>query len=846
MAHESHSSGNPKGSGQEQAPEKGKEEAKEQGFPGQYDAKASEQKWQEHWVKEGIYAFDEKGAAPVFSVDTPPPTVSGKMHMGHAFSYSHQDFVIRYHRMLGKNVFYPWGFDDNGLATERFVEQRCKVRATEMPRRAFRELCLRETIDAEKEMVKSWQAIGLSAEWDRNYRTIDDRCISASQRSFIDIYKMGREYRKESPTIWCPECRTAIAQVELEDRELASTFNDIVFMLPDKKEALIATTRPELLPACVAIFVHPADPRYVRLVGQNAQVPLFGHEVPIMADERADPEKGTGMVMCCTFGDQTDMEWWKAHHLPLKIALTTDGKLNSLAGPYAGKPIKEARALIIEDLRKAGFLRDQRPITHPVNVHERCGTEIEFLVTKQWFIRYLDMKEKLIEAGRSIRWHPEHMRSRYENWIQGLQWDWCISRQRYSGVPFPVWYCAKCDEPLIASEEQLPVDPLVDRPLGECPKCGSRDSVPEVDILDTWATSSLTPMIALGWNSDKDLFTRLYPMSLRPQAHDIITFWLFNTVVKGLFHTGSVPWEHAMISGWALDSHGKKMSKSRGNVVEPLLMVTKYSADCLRYWAASSKLGEDLPFQEKEFVAGKKFATKLWNASRFVLGHLQRERHSEVVPTTVDRWLLSRLQELITVNTASFDAFDYSHVKADTENFFWHVFCDHYLEVVKDRLYNTTAYSKDERDSALMTLHVALLSLLKMLAPIVPHITEEVYQLHFAALEGKKSIHVARWPVPRKEWMDEDAERTGDLLAEVVSAVRKHKSERSLSLGAPIDGLSVLCSEEDRRRLESVQKDLLAVTKAKRLDFLREKREGLLPVREGLSVAIAAPEKAEQ
>ncbi len=828
-----------KNSAKTKAPEKQKKGSVKFGLPDRYDASAAEKKWQRHWEEKRLFSFDEKSDAPVFSVDTPPPTVSGKMHIGHAFSYSHQDFVIRYHRMTGKNIFYPWGFDDNGLPTERYIERKCKVHAQDMPRREFRMLCLRESKDAEEELKRNWQSIGISPDWQMNYRTIDDWCITTSQRSFLELYRMGREYRKECPTIWCPECQTAIAQVELEDREFESRFNNVVFRLQDGSGIVIATTRPELLPACVSIFVHPEDKRYSHLIGKMAKVPLFDYDVPILADERADPEKGTGIVMCCTFGDQTDMEWWKAHNLPLRIAITPNGRMNDVAGRYAGLPLKEAREAMIRDLEEADLLRGQRPISHQVNVHERCGTQIEFLVTKQWFIRYLDLKDRFIEAGRKIKWHPDHMRSRYENWIQGLQWDWCISRQRYSGVPFPVWYCKKCDEPVVAREEQLPVDPLVDKPMDPCPKCGCREVVPEKDILDTWATSSLSPQIALRWKKDDAFFRRMYPLSLRPQAHDIITFWLFNTVVKGLLHNNDIPWQHTMISGWALDPHGKKMSKSKGNIIEPLEMIKKYSADCLRYWAASSKLGEDLPFQEKEFVAGQKFITKLWNASRFVIGHLGEYRYRKIELAPVDRWLLSKLHRLIKANTQAFEEFNYSKVGADTENFFWHVFCDHYLELVKDRLYNREAYPKEERESALMTLYSGLLDSLKMLAPILPHVTEEVYHLYFANVEKKPSIHLSLWPQLVESHIDEKAEATGDLLVDIVSAVRRHKSSRNLSLRTELESVAVLCSSEDRLRLESVQKDLLAVTRAKSLVFLDKKQKDMAPVREDVSIAIA-------
>ena len=410
-------------------------------LPKHYDEKAAEIRWQKHWEEKGIYRFDINSEKEIYSIDTPPPTISGFIHMGHAFSYSQADFIARFQRMNNKNVFYPFGFDDNGLATERLVEKERKIRASMMSRDEFIKICLEVSDKYKLQFREFWGRLGLSCDWSLLYSTIDERCRKTSQRSFIELYNLGREYRKESPTMWCPECQTAIAQVELEDRELDSNFNNIVFKLEDGSDLIIATTRPELLPACVAVFAHPDDERYQALFNKTAKVPLFGQEVPILPDARADPEKGTGIVMCCTFGDQTDMQWYHAHKLPLRIAITRDGRMNDLAGRFQGKKIKEARGLIIEELKRQCLLTSQQPIRHTVNVHERCGTEVEILVTKQWFIEYLDLKEQFLEQGRKLRWYPPHMKVRYDNWIAGLQWDWCISRQRYFGVPFPVWYC---------------------------------------------------------------------------------------------------------------------------------------------------------------------------------------------------------------------------------------------------------------------------------------------------------------------------------------------------------------------------------------------------------------------
>src|SRR3989344_2070315 len=421
------------------------------------DFRAIEEKWRKQWEKDKTYNFDYKRDGSIYSIDTPPPTVSGRMHLGHAFSYAQADFIARYKRMKGFNVFYPFGLDDNGLATERLVEKSKNIRAKDFTREQFIKICLEETKKHEDIMLKDFGMLGLSVDWNTLYRTIDSRERKTSQKSFIDIYKKGRAYRKEAPSMWCPSCETTIAQAELEDVELDSTFNDIIFKLENKKDIIIATTRPELLSSSVAVFIHPSDKRKKELLGKKARVPLFNFDVPILEDARVDPEKGSGLVMCCTFGDQTDMEWYFAHNLPLKMSFTKDGRMTKLAGKYEGKKIKDARKEIIADLKEAGLLLNQKPIKHVVNVHERCKTEIEIMNTKQWFIKYLDLKEKFLEKGNELKWYPKHMKVRYDNWIKGLQWDWSVSRQRFFGVPFPIWYCKKCEEAIVAEEKQLPV-----------------------------------------------------------------------------------------------------------------------------------------------------------------------------------------------------------------------------------------------------------------------------------------------------------------------------------------------------------------------------------------------------
>ncbi len=813
-------------------------------LPKKYQPQEVESKWQKYWEEKAIYRFDPKSEKPVYSIDTPPPTVSGKMHLGHSFSYSQQDFLVRYKRMKGFNIFFPFGTDDNGLATERLIEKEKGVKSAQMDRQEFVKLCLTTLKKIRPKYLADWKAIGMSCQWDIFYTTIDDHSRKISQWSFLDLYQKGREYRKEAPTVWCPECRTAIAQVEMEDKQIESTFNDIVFKIENQdssqksQDLIIATTRPELLPACVAIFYHPEDKRYQKLKGKKAKVPLFNFEVPILKDERADPEKGTGIVMCCTFGDQTDVEWFKAHNLPLKEAITKEGLMTEIAGKYQGLKIKQAREKIIEDLKAQGLLKKQEKITHPVNVHERCGTELEILNSKQWFIKYLDLKDQFLEQGKIINWHPAHMISRYNNWVKGLQWDWCISRQRLFGVPFPVWYCAQCDEVILAKEEDLPVDPLKDTPpVKQCPQCESKEFIPENDVLDTWATSSLTPQLSTWLLKDKKLQDKVYPMSLRPQAHDIISFWLFNTLVKSYLHFKKIPWKNVAISGWALDPKGRKMSKSKGNVIEPQEMIKKYSADCLRFWASNSKLGEDVPFQEKEFVTAQKLITKLWNASKFCLMHLEDYDPKSQTPKNfelIDRWLLSKLNQLIQKSTQHYDNYDYNHPRLDTENFFWHTFCDNYLEMVKDRLYNPDQRGEQARKSAQYTLYHSLLTILKLFAPILSHITEEIYSHYFKEKEDQLSIHISLWPEADPSLISEEAENIGDKIIEIVMAVRKFKTEHTLSLKEEISSIIIEADKKDFQELLEAQDDLKATTKAKEI----KQGKGDLSLESGLKIKI--------
>ncbi len=755
-------------------------------LPRKYDPHEREVYWKEWWEKEGIYSFPRERAAElfkagkVFSIDTPPPTVSGRMHVGHSFSYSQMDFIARYKRMSGYEVFYPFGTDDNGLATERLVEKMNNVRSTDMSREDFVRLC-RKTVDSLRpEFVDDWKRIGTSCDFSLFYSTINPDVIRISQKYFLDLVRKGRVYRKESPTIFCPECRTAIAQVEMEDREMESFMNTIRFDLVGGGHIEIGTTRPELLPACVSIFVNPDDPRAKELEGRKALVPLFGHEVPILLDPDVDMEKGTGIVMCCTFGDQKDMEWYKQYGLPLRMAISQDGTMTEIAGKYRGMRPDEARKAILEDLEKEGHLLKQERITHSVNVHERCGTPVEIVHSPQWYIRVLDLKEKLLEMGNKFEWHPPHMKSRYDNWVRGLKWDWCISRQRFFGVPFPVWY-DKNGEPVFPDEDELPVDPTVQKPRGR----EGEELTPEKDVMDTWATSSLTPVIGLSLVSGNP--GEMLPMDLRPQAHDIISFWLFNTVVRTLIHHGSIPWKHAMISGWVLDPHGRKMSKSKGNVIDPREMIQKYSADALRYAASIVKTGHDSPFQEKDLKKGQATVTKIFNVGKFAVMHLRNWSGERRQPEAlVDRWALTRLSLALKEYRERFEEYDYSGARRVAERFFWDVLADNYLEFIKHRAY----------ENPTLGLYTALRDVvfcsLQMWAPFMPFITEEVY--HFYQWSDEKSIHRTTLPDSIPEYPEEM--KWGDMLAKVVSEIRKYKSQNGLSMKSEVRKIKLRLPEE--------------------------------------------------
>lgn len=763
------------------------------------DTKTIEQKWLAYWEKEKTYKFDQNTKKKIYSIDSPPPTVSGEMHLGHAFSYAQQDFIARYKRMRGFNVFYPFGTDDNGLPTERLVEKINNVKSKSMSRSEFIKLCLKTLKEITPKFIQDWKDLGISADYNIYYSTISKSSQKISQGSFIQLYKKDLIYKAEFPTIYCIECQTPIAQAELEDKEKETHFITLKFKC-EGKDLPIATTRPELLGACVAVFINPKDKRRKSLIGKKAVVPLFNHEVPIIADDSADIEKGTGVLMVCSYGDKYDVDAIKRHKLKPKIIFSKKGLLT--IPPYKEMKIKEARRKILEDLKSLNLIIEQKNIKHSVNVHDKCQTEIEFLPTEQWFIKLLENKSKLIQQGKKIKWHPEHMFKRYENWIKGLEWDWSISRERHFGIPIPMWQCNICNEIILAEEKELPVDPLQIKKL--CKKCKS-EAKPEEKVLDTWATSSLTPQIASQIIKNKIKI----PYSLRPQGHDIIRTWAFYTIVKSFYHENNIPWKEIAISG-NVSLHGEKMSKSKGNVIPPQQIMQQFGSDALRYWASSSKLGEDLDYQEKDLITGKKFATKILNATNFIFMNLKHQAKQPKLIET-DRLFLAQLNKLINSATKAFDEYNYSRAKLESEQFFWRVFADNYLEIVKKRVYSGT---EEEKSSAFYTLYHTLLAILKLFSPITPFITEEIYQNHFKKYEKESSVHISSWPERVKIKENKNDEIIWSKLIEIIGKVRQAKSEAKKAMNSEI---ILSLNVEDKKILAPIIFDLKAVVNAKEI-----------------------------
>ena len=808
-----------------------------------------EERWSTRWDNDGTYRFDASRLRPeVYSIDTPPPTVSGALHIGHVFSFTQTDIVARYWRMRGKSVFYPIGWDDNGLATERRVQNFYGVRCDPsipydpafrppakpgkeqiaISRPNFVELCHELTHQDEQAYEDVFRRLGLSVDWSTKYTTISRSSQLISQLAFLHLVEGGRAYRREAPTLWDVDFRTAVAQAELEDREVPSSYDRVRFRSADPARPIeIETTRPELIPACVALVTNPNDKKNAHLIGQTAVTPLFGVEVPVVGHPLADPEKGTGVAMVCTFGDLTDVTWWREFALPTRTIVGRDGRLEHAPFGEAGWESKDperarnsyaaieglstvrARARIVDLLRQSGdLIGEPRQITHFVNFYEKGERPLEIVASLQWYVRTMDHRDQLIDAGREIAWHPEYMRTRYEAWINGLTGDWNISRQRFYGVPFPVWYpidddgSVFDDRPIFATEDLLPVDPSATPPPGFSEdrrgKPGGFSADP--DVMDTWATSSMTPQIAGRWLADPEFFSRVFPMDLRPQAHDIIRTWLFSTVVRSEAEHGTVPWSNVAISGFIRDPDRKKLSKSKGNAVVPSEFFDAHGTDAVRYWAGSGRLGVDLVLDEQQMRIGRRLAIKLLNATRFVLERTGPAPMADATVTdALDLSMLARLFGVVTVASESLATYEHARALDETERFFW-TFCDDYLELVKTRAYGGT-----DAASAQRALAIALDVQLRLLAPFLPFVTEEAW-----SWSHQGSVHVAKWPSIDEFTFGEGDPRTLDDVSTVLAAIRRAKSDARVSMRWPVLRVGVAGPRDAIARIAAARDDLTA------------------------------------
>ena len=846
-----------------------------------------EDRWASRWDAQGVYRFDRsKSREEIYSIDTPPPTASGSLHVGHVFSYTHTDCVARYQRMNGREVFYPMGWDDNGLPTERRVQNYFGVRcdptlpydasfvppfegtdkevkvADQVPisRRNFIELCERLTQEDEKHFEVLWRTLGLSVDWSLTYQTVSPDSIAVAQQAFLRNLARGEAYQAEAPTLWDVTFRTAVAQAELEDRERPGAYHRVGFERADGGGLVfIETTRPELLPACVALVAHPDDARYQGLFGTDVVTPLFGVSVPVVAHPLASPEKGSGIAMICTFGDVTDVVWWRELQLPTRPVLGRDGRLLAEApsgissdtglaayGEIAGMTVFSAQQRVVEMLRESGALEGEpKPITHPVKFFEKGDRPLEIVTSRQWYIanggRDASLRDELLARGEELDFIPSHMGKRYENWVGGLTGDWLISRQRFFGVPIPVWFELDAsgevlwDSPLVPSEDSLPVDPSTDAPAGfeEAQRGMPGGFIGDPDVMDTWATSSLTPQIVCGWRGDAELFEKTFPMDLRPQGQDIIRTWLFSTVVRSHLEHGQLPWKHAAISGWILDPDRKKMSKSKGNVVTPMGLLEAHGSDAVRYWAASARLGTDAAFDEGQMKVGRRLAMKVLNASKFVLGAsgiataatledavaAAESVRKMAVTEPLDVAMLGAVDSVVAAATAAYAAYDHTRALEVTESLFW-TFCDDYVELVKDRAYDGAAPGEaidpsapcsDGAASARATLVRALDAFLGLLAPVLPFATEEVWSWY---REG--SVHRSAWPagVP--------AEGAATLAAagEALAALRKVKSEAKVSQRTVITSVTLQVPEASLQLVASARGDLMAAGRVESLDLV--------------------------
>ncbi len=752
--------------------------------PDSYDPDEAEQKWRAEWLESDVYSYDDDPERPDYIIDTPPPYPTGNLHIGNALGWCYMDYAARYHRLQGDDVLFPQGWDCHGLPTEVKVEESRDIHRTDVSREQFREWCIEHTESQIGAMKETMLTLGFSQDWAHEFRTMDDTYWGRTQRSFVEMAESDYVYQDEHPVNWCPRCETAIADAEVENEDRDGTLYYVTFEGIENDDIEIATTRPELLAACVSMAVDPDDERYEGRIGDTFEVPLFGQEIELIADEEVDGDFGTGAVMICTFGDKQDVNWWAEHDLDLRAAVTEDGRLNELAGEFEGLSIDEAKAAVADALADAGHLNRSEPTEQSVGCCWRCDTPIEILSKEQWFVRV--NQDEILEAAQEIEWFPEHMYTRLEEWTEGMEWDWVISRQRVFATPIPAWECADCGHVEIAGVDEVPVDPTATGPaVGDCPECGSDEWTGETDVMDTWMDSSISPMYVAGWPEES-----FEPVQLREQGHDIIRTWAFYTILRTVAVTDEIPWEHALINGMVFGDDGNKMSKSRGNFVQPEEVVEEHSADAFRQaMALGGQPGTDIQFQWKEVTSATRFQTKLWNITKFASGHLDESTPDIVDPAyrDVDSWILAELAEVADAVAADMDEYRFDSALRRIRDFVWHDLADDYLELIKGRLYEGRP---GERRAAKHALYTALSASVRMLSPFAPFITEEAW----SHLPTDGSVHEASWPdLPS---LDADAAARGEVIAEIAATVRGWKSEEGKPLNADLERIEVYLDEE--------------------------------------------------
>ncbi len=831
----SHSTGEPPG-----PPGQKKDLSQSFTLPKEYDPSIEEPKWHKWWEENKVYRFDATNVVrPTYSIDTPPPYPSGEFHVGNALNWCYFDFVARFKRMRGHNVHFPQGWDCHGLPTEVNAEKTFKVRKNDLPPAQFIEMCKKLTEETIARMKETIIRLGTSTDWGLEYRTMDPSYYKLTQASFLRLYNTGYIYRGEHPVNWCPRCETAIAEAEVEHQDRQGALHFMKFGAAGA-EVHIATTRPELLAACVAVAVHPEDPRYSQLVGRKTEVPLFGRTVPIIADEEVDQTFGSGAVMVCTFGDKMDVKWQNKYGLPLVRAIAGNGRLTEEAGVFKGLKTEEARKKIVEQLTDEKRIFKTEPLAQSIGVCWRCKTPVEIISRPQWFMKTRDMREAVAEWADKLRWVPSFAKRRLVDWADSLDWDWVISRQRVFATPIPLWYCNKCGNIILAKEADLPVDPRREHvSITKCSTCGSNDLRGETDVLDTWMDSSISAAVHAGWPDNPDRFKRLFPADLQPNGLDIVRTWDYYLLVRSLALFGQAPYKTLLINGMVRGTDGRMMHKSYGNYVETGEALGKFGADAVRQWAAAGgSTGYDTPFRWTEVEHGKKFLTKLWNVARFILANLPssvpKAEHDNL--TLIDKWLLSSLHKMMRNVTEAFEDFQFNLALEAIRDFTWHSLADNYLEAAKYRLHPDTDGAS--REAAQHCLYECLSTICKLIAPVCPHISESIYQ-QLSKEKSVVSVHLARWPETDPGLLNPEWISRGQIVIDTIASGRRRKAEKGLALKTPLKALVVQGPKESLGLLQENQESILRTLKAEVLQ-LKETESGPSGQPEAVIVEVVA------